>query len=106
MANTISVKGIPMRTGDLIAISYAFKEGDKSKEQIFEGVLIAAKGAVDNKMFTVRKVGKDSIGVERIFPLTSPFITKARVVKKGRARRAKLYFIRGRSNQELREKLS
>lgn len=106
MANTISVKGTPLHIGDLVAISYAFSEGDKKKEQIFEGTLIAVKGAGDNKMFTVRKVGKDSIGVERIFPALSPFITKVHVTKKGRARRAKLYFIRGRSDQELREKLS
>lgn len=95
-----------MRVGDTVALHHSFKEGDKTKDQIFQGVLIAVKGVLHNTMFTIRKVGKDAIGIERIFPAISPFISKIEVVKKGTVRRAKLYFIRGRSEQELRDTLS
>lgn len=106
MANFLTLKEITMHVGDTVAIHHAFKEGDKIKDQIFQGVLIAVKGSGNNVMFTVRKVGKDAIGIERIFPLISPLISKVEVIKKGLARRSKLYFIRGRSEQELRDKLS
>lgn len=105
MANFLTIKDITMRVGDTVAIHYAFKEGDKVKDQIFQGVLIAVKGSGNNVMFTVRKVGKDTIGVERIFPLISPLISKVEIIKKGSVRRSKLYFVRGRSEQELRDKL-
>lgn len=105
MANFLTIKDITMRVGDTIAIHHAFKEGDKMKNQIFQGVLIAVKGSGNNVMFTVRKVGKDAIGVERIFPLISPLISKVEIIKKGSVRRSKLYFVRGRSEKELRDKL-
>jgi|SRR3990167_10623152 len=106
MANVITVKDTALHVGDTVKITYSFKEGEKAKEQIFQGILMAVKGVENNKTFTVRKVSKDKIGVERIFPVISPFITEVAVVKKGKVRRAKLYFIRGLSEQELKEKLS
>lgn len=106
MANSLAIKDSVLHIGDTVKIGYKFKEGDKEKEQIFQGLLIAIKGAGCNKSFTVRKVTKDQIGVERIFPVISPFINKISVVKKGLVKRAKLYFTRGLSNQKLREKLS
>lgn len=106
MAHSISLKEVTVHVGDTVLIHYAFKEADKTKDHIFQGTLIAVKGSGNNVMFTVRKVGKDGIGVERIFPRISPFITNIEVIKKSAVRRSKLYFIRGRSEQELREKLS
>ncbi len=106
MANHLNLHNITMNVGDTVAIHLSFKEGDKTKDQIFQGILIAIKGMGKNVMFTVRKVGKDAIGIERIFPSISPFISKIEVIKKGVVRRAKLYFIRGRSEQELRDTLS
>jgi len=106
MANQLKLKDVLMKVGDTVAIHHSFKEGDKKKDQIFQGVLIAVKGVANNVMFTVRKVGKDAIGIERIFPSISPFISKVAVVTKGVVRRSKLYFIRGRSEQELRDTLA
>lgn len=106
MATALAIKNTAVRVGDTIKIGYKFKESGKEKEQVFQGILIAIRGSGNNKMFMVRKVSKDQIGVERIFPVISPFIGEVTVVKKGSVRRSKLYFIRGRSEQELREKLS
>jgi large subunit ribosomal protein L19 len=106
MANVITVKGTTLNIGDTIKLTYKFSEGEKSKEQIFEGMLMKIKGDGDNKMFTVRKVGKDKIGVERIFSILSPYIVKIEVVKKTTARRSKLYFVRGLSDKVLRLRLS
>lgn len=106
MANSITIKGKLVHVGDTIKIYYKFKEADKFKEQIFSGILMAIKGADTNKMFTVRKGTKDKIGVERIFPVNSPYIQKVAVVKKGRARRSKIYFIRNLSETELHRRLS
>lgn len=107
MSNSLKIKKDVIKVGDTIKISYKFKDStEKEKEQIFQGILIAVSGSGSNKMFTVRKITKDKIGVERIFPVISPFIKKIAVVKKGNTRRAKLYFIRNLSEQELSEKLS
>lgn len=106
MANAITVKGTPLSIGDTVKLTYKFSEGEKSKEQLFEGLLIKVKGTGDNKMFTVRKVGKDKIGIERIFSVLSPYIVKIEVVKKSNVRRSKLYFVRGLSDKVLRLRLS
>ena len=84
------------RSGDTVRVDYKIKEGDKERVQPFEGVVIARKGAGAGKTFTVRKIAADEIGVERIFPLNSPWIEGLEVVKKGKARRAKLYYLRKR----------
>jgi len=106
MANSVTIKGKSVHVGDALKIYYQFKEGNKFKEQIFSGILMAVKGWGTNKMFTVRKGTKDKIGVERIFPVSSPHIQKVVVVKKGKVRRAKIYFIRNLSVGELHRRLS
>lgn len=82
------------RPGDTIKVFYKFKEGEKTRVQPFEGIVIAKKGAGVSRTFTVRKIASAGVGVERIFPLHSPKIEKIEVVKKGKARRAKLYYLR------------
>ena len=84
------------RAGDTLRVHYKVTEGDKSRIQPFEGIVISKKGSNVSKTFTVRKIGADSVAVERIFPLFSPNIDKIEVVKKGSVRRAKLYYLRDR----------
>ena len=82
------------RPGDTVRVNVKIKEGDKFRVQAFEGVVISRKGARNRESFTVRKISF-GYGVERIFPLHSPVIESIAVVKKGRVRRAKLYYLRG-----------
>jgi len=79
--------------GDTIKVHVLVKEGDKERSQIFEGVVIGRKGSGTNETFTVRKISS-GIGVERVFPLHSPQITKIQRVRRGRVRRSKLYYLR------------
>ncbi len=93
--------------GDTIRVSYKIIEGDKVRTQPYQGIVIAKKGSGVSKTFTVRKIGADSIGVERIFPFLSPNIEKVKVIKKGKVRRAKLYYLRdriGRKATKIKEK--
>lgn len=76
------------------------KEETRERIQVFEGIVIAIKGSGVNVMFTVRKIGAGAIGVERIFPLVSPWIRKITVKKLGDVRRAKLYYLRGKLGKE------
>ncbi len=76
------------------------KEETRERIQIFEGIVIAIKGSGPNAMFTVRKIGAGAIGIERIFPLISPWIKKIDVKKHGQVRRAKLYYLRGKLGKE------
>lgn len=87
------------RIGDTIDLGIKIKEGDKTRTQHFVGIVIAKKGAGVGKTFTVRKIATGSIGVERIFPLNSPNITSVKVKKKGKVRRAKLYYLRKRKGK-------
>jgi large subunit ribosomal protein L19 len=82
--------------GDTVRVHYRIVEGDKSRVQPFEGIVISKKGVGASKTFTVRRIGADNIGVERIFPLFSPNIEKIDVVSYGKVRRAKLYYLRNR----------
>lgn len=82
--------------GDTIKIHYKITEAGKSRIQPFEGIVISKKGEGDSKTFTVRRIGAQNVGVERIFPLFSPNIGKIDVMKKGQVRKAKLYYLRGR----------
>lgn len=91
--------------GSTVRVSYKIKEGEKERVQPFEGVVIA-KHLGDKNLkatFTVRKVTQ-GYGIERIFPLHSPRIEKIKIVKKGRIRRAKLYYLRGRFGKAARIK--
>ena len=81
--------------GDTIRIQYQIKEGDKLRLQPFEGVVISIRGSGPSKTFTVRRIGVDRVGIERIFPLNSPWIKELTVVRHPRRRlRAKLYYLR------------
>src|SRR6266496_3759251 len=79
--------------GDTLRVMVRVREGEKERVQAFEGVCIARRGGGINETFTVRKISA-GVGVERIFPLHSPSIASLELVRKGRVRRAKLYFLR------------
>ncbi len=79
--------------GDTVRIHVRVKEGDKERIQIFQGAVIARRGGGTRETFTVRKIS-GGVGVERIFPLHSPSIDKIEVVRRGKVRRAKLYYLR------------
>ena len=79
--------------GDTINIHYRVKEGEKERIQQYEGVVIAISGSGPNRTMTVRKMS-NNVGVERIFPLNSPFIAQIDVKRRGKVRRAKLFYLR------------
>jgi large subunit ribosomal protein L19 len=83
----------PFRPGDTVRVNVRVKEGDKERQQAFEGVCIARKGGGVSETFTVRKMS-NGVGVERIFPLHSPVVAEITVVRRGAVRRAKLYYLR------------
>jgi large subunit ribosomal protein L19 len=83
----------PFRAGDTLKVNVRVREGDKERLQAFEGVCIAKRGSGVSATFTVRKIS-NGIGVERIFPLHSPMISEIIVLRRGRVRRAKLYYLR------------
>ncbi len=89
--------------GDTITVAYRIKEGNKERIQQYKGVVIKISGHEDKKRFTVRKIS-DGVGVERIFPMDSPFIESITVNKYGRVRRAKLYYLRGLTGKKARIK--
>ena len=91
------------RSGDTVRVHVKIKEGDKYRIQIFEGVVIAHKNNGISSTFTVRKVSF-GYGIERIFPTHSPIIEKLEVVKSGKVRRARLYYLRGRKGKAARLK--
>lgn len=93
MANQAVHKDITFHVGDTVAVHQSIKEGEKSRIQIFEGVVIAIH-AKDDATFVVRKIATGSIGVEKIFPLHAPVVVKVEVKKTSFTRRAKLYFLR------------
>ncbi|HSW73752.1 MAG TPA: 50S ribosomal protein L19 [Candidatus Limnocylindria bacterium] len=88
--------------GDVVAISQRIVEGDKSRLQVFEGDVIAISNNGASSTFTVRKIGADAVAVERIFPFYSPVIEGLQVVRKGKVRRAKLYYMRKRVGKRAR----
>jgi large subunit ribosomal protein L19 len=89
------------RPGDTVRVSVRVREGDKERLQAFEGVCIGRRGAAASETFTVRKVSS-GVGVERIFPLHSPNLAEIKVVRLGRVRRAKLYYLRELSGKAAR----
>jgi large subunit ribosomal protein L19 len=97
-------KEIPaFKSGDTITVSYRIVEGNKERIQQFRGVVIRISGHQDKKRFTVRKISS-GVGVERIFPLESPFIDSIQVNKLGVVRRAKLYYLRNLTGKKARIK--
>ena len=89
--------------GDTVKVHYKIIEGNRERVQIFEGIVIAIDNKGMGKNFTVRKISFD-VGVERIFPLYSPRIVKVEVMRKGKTRRAKLYFLRERTGKSAKLK--
>lgn len=114
MANTARFQSTDFHVGDTIRVHYKLiehekvagktkrevKEETRERTQVFEGVVIAIKGSGPNCMFTVRHIGTLGIGVERIFPIMSPWIKKIEVKKLGKVRRAKLYYLRDKTGRE------
>ena len=108
-----SKKEVTFHVGDVVRVHYKLIEKEKvtgkaKKEvkeelreriQVFEGIVIAIKGSQENIMFMVRKIGVGNIGVERIFPLVSPWIKKMEVKKRGTTRRSKLYYLRAKTGK-------
>ncbi len=91
------------KAGDTIGVYYNVKEGNKERIQLFEGVVIRVNGGGISKTFTVRKVTA-GIGIERIIPINSPRIEKIEILKVGKVRRSKLYYLRGLSAKKARIK--
>jgi len=91
------------KSGDTVTVAYRIKEGNKERIQQYRGVVIRISGHGDKKRFTVRKMS-ENIGVERIFPMDSPFIESITVNKIGKVRRAKLYYLRSRTGKKARIK--
>lgn len=91
------------RTGDNIAVSYRIIEGNKERIQIFRGDVIQIKGTGATKTFTVRKVS-GGVGVERIFPYGSPNIAEIQLLKRGKVRRSRLFYLRGAIGQKAKIK--
>ena len=89
------------KSGDTITVDYRIKEGNKERIQRYRGVVIKITGHGSTKRFTVRKMS-DNVGVERIFPMNSPFIDKIEVNKIGKVRRAKLYYLRNLTGKAAR----
>ena len=88
-------KNVPeFKAGDTVRVAVRIKEGDKTRVQNYEGLCIAIRGEGTGRSFIVRKIGANSVGVERIFPLYSESIESIEVLRRGRVRRAKLFYLR------------
>jgi large subunit ribosomal protein L19 len=95
MANQIKWQDkIEFCVGDTIKVSQTIKEGDKTRTQAFQGIVIAIRGDGQGKNFIVRKIAVGGVGVEKIYPINTPTVTGIEIVKKGKVRRAKLYYLR------------
>lgn len=91
------------RPGDTVKVHFRVVEGDKERIQDFEGIVISRRGGGLKETFTVRKISS-GIGVERIFPIHSPRIAKIELVRGGRVRRAKLFYLRSLASKAVRQK--
>jgi len=92
-----------LRPGQTVRVDVRIKEGDKSRIQAFEGIVIKVQGSGIGKTFTVRKLSS-GVGVERTFPVHSPVIDKIAVLRKGKVRRARLYYLKDRAGKSARIK--
>ena len=101
-AKLASARAIPdFQPGDTVIVSVKVKEGERTRVQAYEGVCIARSGAGINESFTVRKISYGE-GVERVFPVYSPMIEQIKVSRRGKVRRAKLYYLRDRRGKSAR----
>ncbi len=100
----VEVKDFPkFGAGDTVTVSYKIKEGNKERIQLYQGVVIQRRGEGATETFTVRKMS-GNVGVERIFPIASPFIDAIAVNKRGRVRRARIFYFRERTGKSARIK--
>jgi large subunit ribosomal protein L19 len=104
-AESLRKNTISFGVGDTVNVSFFIVEGDKKREQVFQGVVLARTGRGIAEMVTIRKI-VDGVGVERIFPLSSPLVGEIELVRRGDARRSKLYYLRDRQgkSQRLRDR--
>jgi large subunit ribosomal protein L19 len=91
----------PFRSGDTVRVHVRIREGDKERIQVFEGVVIQRRGGGAGETFTVRKVSS-GVGVERIFPVQSPSVTKLEIMRRGHVRRSRLFYLRELSGKKAR----
>ena len=97
-------KDIPeFKVGDTVRVYFRIQEGDKERVQPFEGIVIRFQGAMNRRTFTVRRI-TGGLGVERTFPLHSPRLEKVEIIRMGKVRRAKLYYLRERVGKAARVK--
>ena len=102
IADIAGEKQIPdFQAGDTVKVNVRVKEGSRERIQAYEGVCIARSGSGLNANFTVRKISYGE-GVERVFPIHSPLVDKIEIMRRGRVRRAKLYYLRGRTGKAAR----
>ncbi|CZE46991.1 50S ribosomal protein L19 [Campylobacter geochelonis] len=93
----INEKSVPdFRAGDTLRVAIRIQEGNKTRVQNFEGVCIARRGSGTSETFIIRKIGANNVGVERIFPIFSESIEEIKLLRRGRVRRAKLFYLRER----------
>ncbi|MFN9991782.1 MAG: 50S ribosomal protein L19 [Phycisphaerales bacterium] len=104
-AESLRKNVISFGVGDTVNVSFLIVEGDKKREQVFQGVIISRTGSGINEMVTIRKI-VDGVGVERMFPINSPLVGDIEMVRRGDTRRSKLYFLRDRQgkSQRLRDR--
>jgi large subunit ribosomal protein L19 len=101
MAISTTVQSVQVHVGDLVRLHLKVIEGEKERVQVYEGMIIGIRGRVGDQTMTVRKIASGNIGVERIFPTDSPWITKVEVKKPGSVRRAKLTYVRSQSARQV-----
>ncbi len=115
MAISLTILNTLVHVGDTVRVHYKIIEKEvvagktkkekheeqKERTQAYEGIVIAIRGKADGQNFIVRRLGVGNIGIERIFPVASPWIRKVEVVKKGDVRRAKLYYLRTKTKKEI-----
>ncbi len=98
----IEANALPsFKSGDTVSVSYKIKEGNKERTQQFQGVVLQRRGAGATETFTIRKMS-GNIGVERIFPINSPFIETINIIKRGDVRRARIFYFRERTGKSAR----
>ena len=106
LEQTFPTNNLPeFEIGDTVRVHVKVIEGEKERVQVFEGVVIARKGKKISETVTVRKISY-GVGVERIFPVNSPNIAKVEVIRKGKVRRAKLYYLRDKKGKQAEREFS
>jgi large subunit ribosomal protein L19 len=98
----VSERNVSFNTGDSVAVSFTIREGNKTRSQVFQGTVIQKNGSGLGRTFTVRKASGNNVFVERVFPYHSPLITEIKIIRKGKVRRAKLFYLRKRTGKATR----